>query len=67
MKTRIEQIKEIEENLDYFLDTYDNAMLENNEDMVHKAVDCIEHELKKLREFGYLESDINIKTESYIQ
>lgn len=67
MKTKLEQIKDIEANINYFLDTYDSALLEGNDEMAHKAVDCIEYEIEKLRQFGHLECDIEIKTETYVQ
>lgn len=65
--TNLEKIKQIEENINYLLNVYDKADEELNETVKGDAVERIEYELEKLREFSSLSEDIQISTEAFVQ
>ena len=57
----IETIKEIEEQINYHLETYDTAVSEKNHDIAKKCIEVVESLLKSLDE-----DTINLRTDKVV-
>jgi len=57
----IETIKEIEEHINFLLETYDLALTEKNYEIVNKTLEVIDYELNKLDK-----NEVKLSSETFL-